>query len=187
LGFVNDQRESQIELFLNCERPGGYEKYFPFVVGCDPEIIGEREIGVPRQRLLKVSVESFVSRPTEEPEETVNGKDHHVERNDSEEAPSIERFEIVLGTSLVDKNPADQKSGQHEKQIDTKPATRGGGTQETGEIYLLAKVNGNDSCDSEPAQAVELRDMALNTGAFHEASRVAESLRLDGDTGHGPM
>ena len=51
--------------------------------------------------------------------------DQVVEREDAQRAPRVEAGEVAFAAARVDQDAGDQESGEHEEQIDARPADIG--------------------------------------------------------------
>ncbi len=89
---------------------------------------------------------------------------------DSEEPARVERFEIVRRSADIQQNAANQKAGEHEKQIHACPAKREkmfhknvSSADDAGSVVLRARikierVKHHDQCDCDSPQTVKFRD-----------------------------
>jgi hypothetical protein len=82
----------------------------------------------------------------------------------AEDAADVKRTEVVRGAAGVEKNAADEKTGEDEEEIDTAPAGGESGEKsmwpetQRGMVGIANVMTKYDEQDGEAAEAVELGD-----------------------------
>ena len=119
---VDDERNHQIELFLDRQRPGDPEPVRTEVSAHrHPDVLGQGGIRPPRQRPRQQPGARRKRRRDDRGGAQRQRQHQEIERENPAGAAKIEHAEIVAGAAMVDQDPGDQEPRQHEEEIDAAP------------------------------------------------------------------